>query len=262
MTPFFRSDMIMPVLFVGHGSPINAIQRNAFSEAWSKAGEDLPRPSAVLCISAHWETADSRLTAMLNPQTLYDFHGFPPELYQVQYPAPGSPELARHIRQSIPEARFQLDHNWGLDHGAWSVLKHLFPTGDVPVVQLSLDIKASIERHYQLGQMLKPLRRQGVLVIGSGNIVHNLRTMRPSVQPYDWAVTFDRTATERINDFDHRSLIHYETLGEYAQLAVPTREHFLPLLYVLAMQEVGEKLHFFANQITMGSISMRSLRIG
>jgi 4,5-DOPA dioxygenase extradiol len=252
----------MPLLFIGHGSPLNAIEDNNFNRAWLFEGKSLPRPDAVLCISAHWETSGTRLTAMPSPQTLYDFSGFPKELYQVRYPAPGSPELARLIKERFPGKLLHLDHNWGLDHGAWSILKHLFPAADVPVVQMSLDFNLKPHDHYRLAAGIKWLRFHKVLILGSGNMVHNLRTMSWQTAGYEWAATFDIRLKQLIEAEEHEKLINYEEMGEYARLAIPTNEHYLPLLYILALKETGEPIRFFADQVTLGSISMRSFRIG
>jgi 4,5-DOPA dioxygenase extradiol len=252
----------MPAMFVGHGSPMNAIEDNQFSRAWLAEGRGLPRPKAVLCVSAHWETAGTRATAQERPKTIHDFYGFPDELYGQQYPAPGSPQLAALLRHTIAGAAIGEDHDWGLDHGSWSVLHRLFPRANVPVVQLSLDRNLDPAGHYALGRALRPLRRRGVLILGSGNIVHNLRMIRFEEQPYDWAVEFDQTAAALIRASDHRRLIDYRQLGGSAALSVPTNEHYLPLLYVLALQEEGEPLRFFCEELALGSLSMRSLRLG
>jgi 4,5-DOPA dioxygenase extradiol len=250
---------LMPALFVGHGSPMNAVEDNAFSRSWIEIGKTLPEPEAALCVSAHWETVGTRVTAMPQPATLYDFHGFPRKLYDIRYPAPGAPELARSLRRSIAEPLLFLDFGWGLDHGAWSVLARLFPKANVPVLQLSLDFEKPPALHYRLGQRLRDLRRQGVLILGSGNMVHNLRAMVWEDRAFDWALRFDAQLAERIRCGDHAALIDYEALGADAALAVPTNEHFLPLLYVLALQEPSETLAFFCDTVTLGSISMRSV---
>lgn len=253
---------MMPALFVGHGSPINAVEENEFSLAWTAIGKTLPRPRAILCISAHWETTGSRVTVMSQPATLYDFHGFPQALYEKRYPAPGSPELARSIKQAIPDTVIHLDFGWGLDHGTWSVLCRMFPEADIPVVQVSLDFDQPTAFHYELGKQLKYLRRQGVLVLGSGNMVHNLRAMVWEDMAFDWSREFDAKLAGLITAGDDRALISYEALGDHAHLAIPTNEHFLPLLYVLALRESGDALEFFCDRVTLGSISMRSFRIG
>lgn len=252
----------MPALFVGHGSPMNAIEDNEFSRAWIEAGKQLPLPAAILCVSAHWETAGPRVTAEEHPRTIHDFGGFPAELYAREYAAAGSPALARLVQETAAEAGVAGDTTWGLDHGAWSVLCRLFPRADVPVVQLSLDHTQPPSFHYALGRALRPLRRRGVLIVGSGNMVHNLRLVRWQDTAFPWASEFDATLRDLIARGDHEPIIAYQRLGEAARLSVPTNEHFLPLLYVLALQEPGEQITFFADKVTMGSISMRSLRVG
>lgn len=252
----------MPALFLGHGSPMNAIEDNEFSRAWWEIGRSLPPPRAVLCISAHWERDGTCVTAMDRPKTLHDFYGFPAALNEVRYPALGAPEVGRLVRDSVRGAAVGLDHEWGLDHGAWSVLCHLYPLADVPVIQLSLDRNKDPLAHYELGKELKGLRDQGVLILGSGNIVHNLRTVAWEDTAYDWAVEFDDRVKQLILARDHESLIDYRRFGQAAKLAVPTNEHYLPLLYVLAVQERDEAATFQTERVTMGSISMRSLRIG
>lgn len=251
----------MPALFIGHGSPMNAIEANEFSQSWIEIGQSLPKPQAIVCISAHWETSGSKVTAMEKPRTIHDFSGFPQALFHVDYPAAGSPALAKLIQQ-IPTSEVQPDVNWGLDHGAWSVLIRMFPEADIPVVQLSLDQNKSPKEHYELGQKLTSLRNRGVLIIGSGNIVHNLGMMRWEDVAYDWATEFDEGLKKRILSRDHLSIINYSELGRNAKLAIPTNEHFLPLLYILALQQHGDQVQFFAEKVTFGSISMRSIRIG
>jgi 4,5-DOPA dioxygenase extradiol len=252
----------MPVLFIGHGSPMNAIEENEFSRAWIAAGKALPPVKAVLCVSAHWEAEGTQVTAMEKPKTIYDFYGFPPELYTRTYPAHGSPELAQRVRDLVKPVAIGLDQTWGLDHGTWSVLTHLFPKADVPVVQLSLDVKKNPREHYDLGQQLKALREEGVLILGSGNIVHNLRILNWEEAAYDWAVEFDAKVKQWILDDDHASIIEYHKQGQQAALAINSAEHYKPLLYVLGAREPGEPVSFFAEKVTLGSISMRSMRIG
>ncbi len=252
----------MPALFVGHGSPMNAIEDNPYSRIWRQLGETLPPPKAILCISAHWVTRGAQVTAMEVPETIHDFYGFPPELYAVNYPAPGSPALAELTRQTLGGTTVQLANDWGLDHGTWSVLTRMYPAAQVPVVQLSLDGTQSAEWHYALGRQLQALRRQGVLIVGSGNVVHNLRLISWDNQTFDWAVEFDQTVERLILARDHQPLIHYETLGPHARRAVPTPEHYLPLLYILALQEAQEPVQFYAPEITMGSLSMRCVQVG
>jgi 4,5-DOPA dioxygenase extradiol len=251
----------MPVVFVGHGNPMNAIEDNEFSRAWKSLGESLPRPQAVLCISAHWQDRGSYVTAMQHPRTIHDFYGFPRELNEVIYPAPGSPSWAGEVRKAVSFTEIELTQEWGLDHGTWSVLCRLFPKADVPVIQLSLDYAKPPDFHYQLGKALQPLRSQGLLVIGSGNMVHNLRIMEWGERAFDWAQRFDHRLAELILSRDHKALIDYESLGEDARLAIPTNEHYLPLLYTLALQGEEENIRFFAEKVTLGSISMRGLVI-
>ena len=252
----------MPVLFVGHGSPMNAIEDNEFSRAWLEIGKRLSRPKAILCVSAHWETDGTAVTAMPNPRTIHDFSGFPEELYQKQYPAPGAPEWAVATRKLVRKTDVVLDDAWGLDHGTWSVLCRMFPKADIPVFQLSLDFSKDAAYHYELARELDPLRNQGVLIVGSGNLVHNLRLMEWTDKPFDWAVSFDQTVKKLIEQRDHKALIHYKKLGREAELSIPTNEHYLPLLYVLALQGNDEPARFFSEKVTLGSISMRGVEIG
>jgi 4,5-DOPA dioxygenase extradiol len=254
--------LLMPVLFVGHGSPTNAIEDNEFSQAWAAAGRALPVPTAILCISAHWETAGVKVTAMDRPRTIHDFYGFPDELFAVTYPAPGSPRLAARVQELLGGTTVSADLKWGLDHGAWSILRRLFPDAQVPVAQLSLDASRPPAEHYRLARDLAPLRSEGVLVVGSGNLVHNLRVIQWEGGAFDWARRFDAEVARLILAGDHESLAHYERLGPDAAHSIPTNEHYLPLLYALALQQPGELVRFFAGQVVMGSISMRSLRIG
>ena len=268
LTSGLYSNEQMPVLFVGHGTPMNAIEDNAFSEAWRAVGEALPRPKAILCISAHWETSGARATAMAKPRTIHDFGGFPQALFDAQYPAPGSSWLARETQAALKSIDVRLDDAWGLDHGTWSVLMHMFPKADIPVVQLSLDSTKSGPQHYALAKELAPLRRQGVLILGSGNMVHNLR--RVVVRNgsdfnqhfgFDWALAANDLFKRLIKENRHAELADYPSLGPSAQLAVPTPEHFLPLLYALALKEAGEPLTCFNDQAVGGSLTMTSLII-
>jgi len=258
---FTDSERKMPVLFVGHGSPMNAIEDNEFSRAWVEAGKALPKPNAILSISAHWETSGTLVTAMEQPKTIYDFYGFPESLYEVKYPAPGSPELARLIQETVQKTQVRLDQAWGLDHGTWIVLSRMFPKADIPVVQLSLDRAQPPPFHYVLGKELRPLRNKGILIVGSGNIVHNLDMMAWQGKAYDWAIEFDEAIKRSILSGDHVSIMRYQDLGQAARLSVPTNEHYLPLLYALALQDGQERIRFFADGVTLGSISMRSLWI-
>jgi 4,5-DOPA dioxygenase extradiol len=253
----------MPVLFLGHGNPMNAITDNDFVRGWRRVGEALPKPRAVLCISAHWETRGVFVTAMEKPKTIHDFGGFPQELFEVEYPAPGSPELAHAARQAVTQASVELDHQWGLDHGCWSVLKHLYPGADVPVVQMSLDYTKPPRWHYELATELGVFRRKGILVVGSGNMVHNLgRANWQKKEGFDWALAADARLKKLIADNDHKALVNYGALGAEVQLAVPTPEHYLPLLYVLALKGEQEGVSFFNEKTELGSISMTSVRIG
>jgi 4,5-DOPA dioxygenase extradiol len=253
--------VILPALFVGHGSPMNAIEDNEFSQAWAAMGRSLPRPRAILCISAHWETTGTQVTAVERPRTIHDFAGFPPALFEVDYPAPGCPDLARWLRENLDVA-ITPDFDWGIDHGAWSVLGRMFPEADVPVLQLSLDRSRSPAAHYALGKALRVLRGKGVLILGSGNIAHNLRTVVWKDVAHNWAIAFDEKIRDLIMAGDHDSIIHWDRLGETARLAVPTPEHFLPLLYILALHDPEEPIAFFTEKVTLGSIAMRSLWVG
>ncbi len=252
----------MPVLFMGHGSPMNAIEDNEFSRGWSEAAKAIPRPQAILCISAHWETRGLGVTAMEKPRTIHDFGGFPPELYAMQYPAPGSPQLARRVGKLIHSAQVIPDQRWGLDHGTWSVLCRMFPEADIPVVQLSLDRTQASAFHYQVGQELRLLREEGVLIVGSGNIVHNLRLIAWEGEPFDWAVEFDRRVKGWILAEKHDPIVHYENQDRPAELSINSAEHYLPLLYVLGAMQPGEAVSFFNEQVFAGSLSMRCVRIG
>lgn len=254
----------MPVLFLGHGSPMNAIELNEFSKGWRTVGKSLPVPDAILCISAHWETKGTFVTAMEQPRTIHDFGGFPQELFDVQYPAPGSPELALETQRQLKMTKAGLDKSWGLDHGAWSVIKHLYPEAGIPVIQLSLDYSQSPQYHYQLAGELASLRDKGVLIVGSGNIVHNLRTIdwNNPEGGYDWATETDVKVRKLIVDRDHQSLIDYKKGGRAFEQSIPTPEHFLPLLYTLGLQGKNEEAMLFNTKTIMGSISMTSVRIG
>ena len=256
---------LMPALFIGHGNPMNAIEETVYAAAWRDAAAAIPRPKAILCISAHWETEGTFVTAMAEPRTIHDYYGFPDELYQVQYPAPGSPELAKRVKSLVTSTAVQLDdgYSWGLDHGAWSVLRRMYPEADIPTVQMSLDRTQHPRFHYDLGAELAALRGEGVLIVGSGNIVHNLRLLQwNAFEPYPWATEFDQKAAELILAGEHDRLVAYPVLGEAARLSIPTNEHYLPLLYILALQQPGEPVSFFAEGMPLGSISMRSVRIG
>jgi 4,5-DOPA dioxygenase extradiol len=255
----------MPAVFFGHGNPLNALARNDWTEGWAALGREVPRPRAVLCVSAHWYVPATMVTAAPAPRTIHDFGGFPRELYEVNYPAPGDRGLAERVRDLLAPVPVGLDDRWGLDHGAWSVLCHVFPDADVPVVQLSVDETQPAEFHYELAKRLAPLRDEGVLVAGSGNLVHNLHAYawgRQQVEPLDWGVRFEATARELIQAGNHEPLVNYETLGRDARLSVPTPDHYLPLLYVLALRGEGEPAAFPVEGFDGGSVSMLSVRIG
>jgi 4,5-DOPA dioxygenase extradiol len=255
----------MPAIFFGHGNPLNALARNAYTEGWSAIGKSIPRPAAILCVSAHWYLPGTAVTAMPAPRTIHDFGGFPKELYEVQYPAPGSPELARLVRDLLAPVSVEMDESWGLDHGTWSVLCHVSPQADIPVVQLSIDETKPPEFHYELGKRLSSLRDEGVLVIGSGNLIHNLHTYawgRHEVEPFDWAVRFENQAREFLSEGNDAPLVHYEALGRDAMLAAPTPDHYLPLLYVMGLRREGERVEFPVEGFDGGSISMLTVQIG
>lgn len=265
MTDPLKASARMPVLFLGHGSPMNAIEENEFVQGFRRVAKDLPRPQAILVVSAHWETRGTRVTAMENPRTIHDFGGFPPELFAVQYPAPGSPALAEEVTRTVTGAAVGLDHSWGLDHGAWSVVKHLFPNADVPVVQMSIDHTLRPEQHYALAQEIGALRDKGVLVIGSGNMVHNLGMVawqRLNDQyGFDWALEARARMNQMIVGGDHAGLIAFRQQGRAFDLAIPTPEHFLPLLYTLALQRKGERVTLFNDKPLAGSLTMTSVKI-
>ncbi len=266
ITGSFANTERMPVLFLGHGSPMNAIEENEFSSGFRKAGQELPPPIAVLCISAHWETRGTYVTAMEHPRTIHDFGGFPRELFEVQYPAPGSPELAKEVKGLVTTTDVGLDEKWGLDHGAWSVIKHLYPKADVPVIQMSLDYSQPAQYHYELARELASLRRKGVLIVGSGNMVHNLGMvawdrLNDSGYGYDWAIEASNKMKICILSGDHQPLVNFQAQGKAFNLAIPTPEHFLPLLYTLALQEKDEAPSFFNDKAVAGSLTMTSVKI-
>lgn len=252
----------MPIFFIGHGNPMNAIEDNEFSRAWIKAAADLPVPRAIVCVSAHWESVGTEVSSATKPRTIHDFYGFPQEMYALQYPAPGLPELAEEVSGMTDSIPIRLNPDRGLDHGSWSVLMRMFPEANIPVLQVSLDQTQSNQFHYDLGSQLKKLRDEGVLVIGSGNIVHNLPMMVWEDTAFPWAKEYDEKIKEWILADDHQSIIHYEEYGRPAFLSVNTGEHYEPLLYVLGMKEPGDPVQFFADKVWGGSMSMRSLRIG
>lgn len=255
----------MPVLFIGHGSPMNAVEKNDYTAMLENLGEALPRPHAILMISAHWMTRGTGVTHMKTPKTIHDFSGFPDELFAVQYPAPGSPELAEEIQRSIsnPQILFDDDH-WGFDHGAWAVLKHMYPKADIPVVQLSLDMTKPIEFHYEMGKKLRALREQGVLILGSGNIVHNLRRIswEPKAPIQSWAQEFDQWVKQKIDSRDFAALVHDATKSEAGKLSIPTPDHYYPLLYILGASLPDDKIKHVFEEIQNSSIAMRSIQFG
>lgn len=266
MTEPFHSTEKMPVLFLGHGSPMNAIEENEFVTGFRNIGKTLPRPAAILCVSAHWETRGTLVTAMEKPPTIHDFGGFPKELFEVQYPAPGSPALAKETKSIIRKTEIGLDDQWGLDHGAWSVIKHLYPNADVPVIQMSLDYYQPPQYHYELAKELAVLRGKGVLIIGSGNMVHNLGMvawdkLNAGEYGYDWALEARSQMKKFILDGDHHSLINYQSQGKAFELAIPSPEHYLPLLYTLALKEKDEKITLFNDKAIAGSLTMTSVKI-
>lgn len=254
----------LPVIFFGHGNPMNALADNAYTRAWRQIGASMPKPRAILSVSAHWYVPYIAVTAMQTPRTIHDFGGFPRELFEYQYPAPGSPELAAEVRDLLGGST-SLDDSWGLDHGTWSVLCHVYPDADVPVVQLSIDETLPAHAHYELGSKLATLRDRGVLVIGSGNLVHNLHAYgwgRRVLDPYDWAVRFEDQARAWMLAGNHQPLIDYESLGRDAALAAPTPDHYLPLLYVLGARLPGDEVSFPVEGVDGGSVSMLSVRLG
>jgi 4,5-DOPA dioxygenase extradiol len=256
----------MPSIFFGHGNPMNAVLRNSYTEKWNAIGADLPRPKAILCISAHWYVQDAAVTVSTSPRTIHDFGGFPRELYQVQYPAPGDPELARRVQKLLAPLPVRLDESWGLDHGTWSVLCHVYPDADIPIVQLSIDETQPPAFHYEIGKRLASLREEGVLIVGSGNVVHNLHAYawgRHPQEPYDWAVSFEERVRELLLADQPTPLVDYEgRLGREALLSVPTPDHYLPLLYVIGTRAGSETVSFPVEGVDGGSISMLAVRIG
>jgi 4,5-DOPA dioxygenase extradiol len=255
----------MPAIFFGHGNPLNALQKNVWTEGWAAIGADIPKPKAIVCVSAHWYLPATLVTATEQPRTIHDFGGFPRELYEVEYSAPGKPELAARVRDLLAPVPAGLDERWGLDHGTWSVLHHVFPEADVPVIQLSIDETQPAEFHYELAKRLAPLRDEGVLVMGSGNLIHNLHAYawgRKQVEPLDWAVRFEDRARELLLTGDHESLVRYESLGKDAMLSAPTPDHYLPLLYVIALRRESDEVSFPVEGFDGGSISMLSVKIG
>lgn len=254
-----------PVVFIGHGNPMNAILDNPFTKSLENLGKSFTeKPNAIMVVSAHWLTRGTSVTVSERPRIIYDFGGFPEALYNVQYPAKGSPKLAKETKQTIHSTLVNEDSTWGLDHGAWTVLKHMFPEANIPVFQLSIDASKPAEFHYQLAEELKSLRKKGVLIIGSGNIVHNLYQIdfSDAAKPFSWAVEFDETVKSKLQNKDYASLVHYENLGQAAKWSVPTNDHYLPMLYALGLAENSEELKFTFEEIQNASISMRCFTIG
>lgn len=267
MVGSYGSTERMPVLFLGHGSPMNGIEDNDFVQAFKKQGAELDKPNAIIVVSAHWETKGTFVTAMENPRTIHDFGGFPQALYEVQYPAPGHPKLAKELSELVePQGRVQLDDQWGLDHGSWTVVKHLFPNADVPVIQLSLDYRMTPQQHYELAKQLKGLRDKGVLIVGSGNMVHNLRKVDfarvNETYGYDWAIEANDKMKEWILAGDFQKLVDFKKQGPAFDLAIPTSEHYLPLLYTLALKDEKDKATIFNDDPLGGSITMTSVKFG
>ena len=254
----------MPVLFIGHGSPMNAILNNYYTEAICKSVENIPRPEAILVISAHWETEGTFITAADAPKQIYDFYGFPEELYNVKYNPTGAKKYAEMVARELADSNVMLTEKWGLDHGAWSVLTHMYPKADIPVFQMSLNRLGDEKYHYNLGRKLSVLREKGILIIGSGDIVHNLRIMNYEMdaEPFDWATEFDNYISEAIVSRTHDNIIFYEKLGKSAKLSVPTKEHYLPLLYIAGLQDESDEVNFIYKGIQHSSMSMTSIQIG
>lgn len=267
ITEPFSETKKMPVLFLGHGSPMNAIEENEFVRGFRNIGKDIPTPKAILIISAHWETKGTLVTAMQKPRTIHDFGGFPQALFDVHYPAPGSPELANETKRLIKKVQVGLDESWGLDHGAWSVVKHLYPKADVPIIQMSIDYTQGAQYHYDLAKELASLRKKGILIIGSGNMVHNLGMvawdkLNTDSYGYDWAIEANDKMKHLILSDNHQPLIHFKSQGRAFDLAIPSPEHYLPLLYTLALKESNEQASFFNDKPVGGSLTMTSVKIG
>lgn len=258
---------LMPVLFIGHGSPMNGIEDNEFSRRWTQMAKEIPVPKAVLVVSAHWLTKGTSITAMDFPKTIHDFGGFPKELFDQQYPAPGEAALAKETASLFQSTQVELDHDWGLDHGSWTVVKHMYPEANIPVLQLSIDYTKGPQYHYELARELYALRKKGVLILGSGNMVHNLRMIawdkiNAPEYGFDWALQLNDRFKQLIADGDHQSLINYEKLGTAAKLAIPSPDHYLPLLYTLGLKGSKDAISFFNDKAVGGSITMTSVKIG
>ncbi len=256
--------MLQPTIYVGHGNPMFALAENSYTAGWRRLGEEIPKPKAIVSVSAHWFVSGTRVTVNPFPKTIHDFGGFPKQLYEVQYAAPGDPDLARRLQSLLAPVPVMMDESWGLDHGTWSVLRHLYPDADIPVIQLSIDERQPAYFHFELGQRLAPLRTEGILILGSGNLIHNLSryTWEQQTEPFNWAVRFETNIKSMMSSGDLKSLIQYEGLGQDAALSVPTPDHYLPLLYVAATWQQGERITFPVEGIDGGSISMLTVRIG
>lgn len=257
----------MPALFIGHGSPMNGIEDTEFSRRWSQMAKEIPTPAAVLVVSAHWFTRGTKITAMDFPSTIHDFGGFPKELFEVQYPAPGHPALAKETAELLHSANVELDHDWGLDHGTWTIVRHMYPDAKIPVLQLSIDYTKGAQYHYDLAKELYALRKKGILIIGSGNMVHNLRMvawekLNEPEYGYDWAIQMNDTFKSLIQKGDHQPLINYSSIGKEAMLSIPTPEHYLPLMYSLGVKSAADEIAFFNDKVVGGSLTMTSVRIG
>lgn len=258
-----NTNFLMPTLFIGHGSPMNGIENNQFTEGWRKSIENVPIPKAIICVSAHWETNGVKITAQPKPKTIHDFYGFPQALFAVEYPAKGDPELAKKVSENLKQKLIELDENWGLDHGTWTVVRHLYPNADIPVLQLSLNRLMSPSEHYQLSKELNYLRKKGVLIIGSGNMVHNLRRVNFYQKGgFEWAEEANMLFKRLILEDQHQELIDFRNLGGEADLSIPTPEHYLPLLYVLGLKGKNEEISIFNDAVELGSISMTSIKVG
>ena len=256
----------MPALFIGHGSPMNGIRQNEFSDHWKKMATEIPTPAAVLVVSAHWFTKGTRITSMDFPKTIHDFGGFPKELFDVQYKAPGNPQLAKETAELLHSAHVELDHDWGLDHGTWTIVRHMYPEANIPVLQLSIDYTKGPQYHYELAKELYALRRKGVLIIGSGNMVHNLKMVAwdridKGEFGFDWAIQINDKFKHLIQAGDHKPLINYESLGREAMLAIPTPEHYLPLMYTLGLKGNNDEVSFFNDKAVAGSLTMTSVML-
>jgi 4,5-DOPA dioxygenase extradiol len=264
--PLTAGEAIMPVLFIGHGSPMNGIEDNEFSQGWRTMAKSIPTPKAIVVVSAHWLTRGTFVTAMDTPRTIHDFGGFPKELHEVQYPAPGQPTLALETSQLVTSTKVGLDHEWGLDHGAWTVVRQMYPEAQIPVLQFSIDYHKPAQYHYDLAKELSELRKKGVLLIGSGNMIHNLGMvawdkLKEPDYGYDWAIELNNVFKQKITEKDHKSLIEYEKLGTTSRLAIPTPDHYYPLLYSLGLQSATDEVSFFNDRLVGGSLNMTSVKI-